>query len=241
MDVSIVITTYNYAKFISNCISSCLGQTGHNLDFEVVVIDDGSSDGTQKIIKKFSDTRLSSRRIENSGIERASNLGFSIAQGRYVVRVDADDTLQPDYLKIMGDYLDTSNAFIYPNYNVIDAFGELIAEIKLPEFNKTEIFRRGDFLASGTLYRADIVKRFNGYITEPVNGGLENYEFVLRVISSGGRGQHIPFTLFNYRRHQSNISNIKREQIIANGQRMFSQLNYGMFSTNEHHPYGLKI
>jgi len=241
MDVSIVITTYNYAAYLEECIASCLSQLNTNLEFEVIVIDDGSTDQTAEIMKGLMNSKLRNFRIENVGIEKASSYGFKKARGRYIVRVDADDKLYPNYLSVLQTYLQDDIEFYYPDYSVIDSSGNVTEEVALPVFEKEEILQRGDFLATGTLYSADALNRFNGYSTLIKNCGLENYELILRFIKSGVNGLHIPCKLFCYRRHSSNISTIKKDKIIQYGQNLFLQMNLGKYTTNKFHPYKLKV
>ena len=101
IDISIIITVYNYGLYIEECINSCLLQCETSLRYEVIVVDDGSTDETSLILGKLTNKLLRKFRIENSGIESASNFGFSKARGKYIVRVDADDKLLPNYLHCM--------------------------------------------------------------------------------------------------------------------------------------------
>ena len=241
VDISIVITSYNYAAYIEECIESCLSQDKSNLEYEVIVIDDGSTDQTPQILDKLNYPSLRKFRIENSGIEEASNYGFRKATGKYIVRVDADDLLLSNYLHDIQPYLNDEIGFFYPDYTVIDADGEVIEEILLPEFQAEEVFQRGDFLATGTLYSAKIINEIGGYSINIKNSGLENYEFILRIIKVGVKGKHIPCCLFSYRRHSLNISVKNKEQIIRNGKQLFLKMGLGSFSTNENHPYKLKV
>jgi glycosyltransferase involved in cell wall biosynthesis len=237
MDVSIIITAYNYASYIEECINSCLLQNGSSLQYEVIIVDDGSTDETPIIIKKINNKILRKFRIENSGIEIASNFGFAKAQGKYIVRVDADDKLLPNYLHNMQKKLDTAYDFYYSDYEVINNEGKVVNEIKLPEFNVREIRTRGDFLATGTLYSAEVLETFCYYSEVIKNSGLENYELILQMLEAGTLGKHIPQSLFCYRRHALNISVSKNDQIIRNGSALFQRFGLGIYGTNEYHPY----
>lgn len=241
MDVSIVITTYNYSDFIESCINSCLKQLNTRLSYEIIVVDDGSTDNTSEILKLYSFDSVRVFRIDNSGIEKASNFGFSKAIGDYVVRVDADDLLLPNYLSSIEGLLSEEYGFFYPNYQVIDENDIVLKNVRLPDFDPKEILSRGDFLATGTLVRADVFNQFGPYKCEIVNSGLENYEFIIQLLCNGVRGLHVSEELFSYRRHSKNISEIKRDAIIQNGQLLFEKNNLGPFVTNEFHPYDLKV
>lgn len=241
MDISILITAYNYGNYIEECIDSCLNQDKSGLAHEVIVVDDGSTDNTPEILNGCINRSLRKYRIKNSGIEKASNYGFKKAKGKYIVRVDADDRLCQNYLSIMQSQLTYFAGFYYPDYAVINADGKIVESISLPDFRVEEIRQRGDFLATGTLYDAGILKKYGGYSTVIKNSGLENYELVLRLIELGMVGKHVSHQLFGYRRHGLNISDEKRHEIIRNGQALFEDMKLGSYTTNEYHPYKLKV
>ena len=113
--------------------------------------------------------------------------------------------------------------------------------MKLPSFRKKEIFSRGDFLATGTIFKSSIIKKNNGYNTVTINSGIENYELILDLISQGVVGKQINQDLFFYRQHKDNISLKNRKKIIENGQKLFKKNRYGVFKTNKYHPFGLKV
>jgi glycosyltransferase involved in cell wall biosynthesis len=241
MDVSIIITTYNYANYLEECVWSCLHQKNSSLDFEVIVIDDGSTDHTPDLLSRLDHSRLKKYRIENSGIEKASNTGFQKSSGRYAVRVDADDKLHENYLSVMEEHLTDKFGFYYSDYVVIDGDGTEKEEVKLPPFDADEIRQRGDFLATGTLYRLSLIRSLGGYSEKIRNSGLENYELILKLIREGVQGKHLSEPLFSYKRHSLNISELKRDQIIENGKRLFEQMGTGRFTTNQYHPYNLEL
>lgn len=241
VDISIIITTYNYKEYILDSINSCLEQIGTGLDWEVIVVDDGSTDGTNELLKRCSNPRLKMHRIQNSGIERASNYGFERALGRYFVRVDADDSLESCFLEQVEKHLNDDVAFYYGNYIVVDEFGNEVSRQMLPKFSKDEVLRRGDFLATGTVYRKSIIEKLGYYDVTFKNSGLENYELVLKILLSGERGKRINKPIFKYRRHSKNLSSLRRAQIIENGHLLCKKLGIGKFQTNRYHPYGLVI
>jgi glycosyltransferase involved in cell wall biosynthesis len=241
IDISIVITSYNYGHFIKECIDSCLRQESSGLNYEVIVIDDGSTDQTPSVLTAINDVRLRKFRIENGGIEKASNFGFENAYGEYVVRVDADDKLYPSFLSSICPYLEMGYGFIYSNYAVINAVGEILDGIQLPSFEASEICQRGDFLATGTVYLKNNIMQLGGYNTEKINSGLENYQLILELLNLGHIGFHVPLQLFGYRRHGSNLSETKKKQIISNGKALFTRMGIGTYRTNEFHPYNLVV
>ena len=109
--VSIIIAAYNVDKYIEECISSVLNQTYSNI--EVIVVDDCSSDNTNSICESFrmKDPRVSIIYNEvNLGVSRARNKALEHATGRYVVFVDGDDSLSPEYVAYMMDLIKKSKS-----------------------------------------------------------------------------------------------------------------------------------
>lgn len=96
--ISVVVTVYNDIRYIENCLKSILNQNG--CDIEVLVVDDGSTDGGEKFINRFVDIdkRVSLIKQENKGLSSARNTGMCYAKGEYITFVDGDDELLPGAL-----------------------------------------------------------------------------------------------------------------------------------------------
>ncbi len=181
-------------------------------------------------------------RIQNSGLEVACNTGIRASQFDRVIRVDSDDIVAPNLLRVMDEAISrqpTSDFYYCQQYVEYYSDSEKF-EKSVPVFDKEEIFSRGDFFATATVYKKSDLAEV-GYFPESVkNCGLENYSVVLDLISRGKRGLAVPGTFFNYRRHHANMSIVKRNAIIEYGQRLLKR--HGReFRTNEFHPYNLKL
>lgn len=95
---SIILPTYNRAQLIARAIKSVINQTCK--DFELIVIDDGSTDDTEKVVKSFSSLNIWYERLSrNKGVNAARNKGLDLSKGEYIVFLDSDDELLPDALK----------------------------------------------------------------------------------------------------------------------------------------------
>lgn len=241
MDLSIIITSYNCERFLRDCIDSCLNQFSHSLNYEVIVVDDGSTDNTSEILKKYTSKQFKSFKINNSGVEKAANFGLQKAKGRYFVRVDADDMLSSNYLKELELYIVKDVDVIYSDYNDIDETGKVTREVSLPDYDSKEILKRGDFLATGTILRASLFNHKNVYNPEIKNSGLESYELILKLIQKNFSFCHVPLRLFSYRRHSQNLSSKNIDKIIKHGKALFLKNSWGEYNTNEFHPYELKL
>lgn len=123
---SIVIPTYNRARFIGKTIDSLLKQTFE--DFEIIVVDDGSTDNTKEIVSEFTDPRVKYHWKENAERGAARNYGAKIAQGKYLNFFDSDDIAYLNHLqeafKLIDDY---KNLVVFAlGYDISNEMGELI-------------------------------------------------------------------------------------------------------------------
>ncbi len=97
--VTIIIPAYNAELWIARCITSCLNQDYDN--FEVIVIDDGSTDNTKEKIMEFSDSRLKIYHINNIGVSKARKLGVEKSSGDYIYFVDSDDYIEKNTISLL--------------------------------------------------------------------------------------------------------------------------------------------
>ena len=131
------------------------------------------------------------------GIRKIIKYWIKKSNGKYVCRVDSDDLLEKTFIDTMIKKFEKKYSFCYSNYKVINSQGKIISKKTLPQFDKKEILTRGDFLATGTVYKRNILKKQNFYNTKYKNCGLENYELILKLISQKNEGVRINrFSLF---------------------------------------------
>ncbi len=127
--VSFVVPSYNYAHFLPDCLTSILRQDG--ADFEVIVVDDGSTDDTAQVLRAFSDPRIRViRHPTNLGHARAVNDGLGEARGTFIARIDPDDRYRPCFLSAA---LEKFRAFpdvglVYGDAALINERGEVTVE-----------------------------------------------------------------------------------------------------------------
>lgn len=104
--ISVLMSVYNGEPYLSKAVESILSQTFS--DFEFVIINDGSADGSSAILRKYykQDSRIRLVEQQNQGLTRSLNFGLRLARGKYIARMDADDFSMPKRLEIQVDYLD---------------------------------------------------------------------------------------------------------------------------------------
>jgi glycosyltransferase involved in cell wall biosynthesis len=155
--VSVIIPTYNSAAFLRETVESVLGQTYS--DFEIIVVDDGSTDETERVMRSFG-ARVSYVKQENKGVSAARNHGIKLARARYVAFLDSDDLWVPQKLAEQIPLLDEDPeiGLVYSDWAVVSERG--VAE---PSFHSSrpaasghvfnELVETGFILTSGTVVR----------------------------------------------------------------------------------------
>lgn len=110
--VSVIIPVYNVEKYLEKCLDSVLSQTFKNL--EIILVDDGSTDGSSKIIDTYSlkDSRIKVIHKENGGVSSARNKGLEVATGEYVCFIDSDDIIEENFIEELFNELISSNSDI---------------------------------------------------------------------------------------------------------------------------------
>jgi glycosyltransferase involved in cell wall biosynthesis len=118
--ISVILPSYNHAHYIGEAIDSVLQQSHSN--FELIVVDDGSTDNSLEVIKSYSDERISIIEQSNSGAHNAINRGLNIAHGEYLTILNSDDRYYPDRFEKMLQSLQYSEGdFCFSNLDMIDA------------------------------------------------------------------------------------------------------------------------
>ncbi|MEW5694050.1 MAG: glycosyltransferase family 2 protein [Candidatus Hydrogenedentota bacterium] len=140
--ISVVVPTYNYAKFLPQCIQSVINQTFK--DWELIIVDDGSTDNTEeivkKIIKKNKKYRIYYYKINGpSGTSVPLNYGIRKARGKYIAWLSADDYFEPEKLKIQYEFMSKNTEYdmCHTWANIVDDNGKIIQVYK-PEINKNQ-------------------------------------------------------------------------------------------------------
>lgn len=178
-----LMPTYNAEAYIRQAIDSILKQTYQK--FELLIIDDGSTDATPAIIKSFTDPRIRYIHKENGGISSALNLGLKLAKYDWIFRMDADDISLPTRFEEQISSCD----FQFTEINVCDysAFRDnrIIYDVIVPANKEdllTTLFRYLKILHATFLYNREFILSYGGYNESVKN--LEDYELICRVFEA---------------------------------------------------------
>ena len=181
--VSVIIPTYNRRDVIMKTVESVLSQTEQ--DLEVIVVDDGSVDDTQSIIKNLNDNRVSYFYKTNGGPSSARNLGLSKANGKYLAFLDSDDFWPDNYLEVMTGYLESNNEFgaAYGPITVVYPDGKEVISYKRPDGKSgwitLDLFKKGFIWPSAAVFRSLVWNDF--YFDESLNRTSEDSDAFLRL------------------------------------------------------------
>ena len=118
--ISIIIPLYNFANYIEKCLNSLVNQTNH--DFEVIIIDDGSTDNSKLVVEKFIDkNNLKNFKLitqNNGGVSKARNTGIKVAETEWIAFVDSDDYVSPNFISELKSKIKDAD-FIIGNFNLV--------------------------------------------------------------------------------------------------------------------------
>ncbi len=193
--VSVIIPCYNGGELLAETIASVHLQTFR--DFEVIVVDDGSDDPvTIKLLDKLADSDFILLRTANCGVAAARNTAITAAQGRYILPLDADDLLVPEFLEKMVHILEQQ-----PEIGIVGTDARLFGmsdKIKrLPVFSVKRLLSENLLFAS-SLFRKTDWQAVGGYSTA-MRYGWEDWEFWIAMTKKGVTVAKIPEPLLMYR------------------------------------------
>lgn len=214
--VSIIMSVYNAEKFVSETIDSILCQSF--TDFEFLIVDDGSTDKTFKVISSFSDPRLKVRRNKiNLGYIRNLNLLISLAKGEYIARQDADDISLPRRLEKQVRLLDKKSEIGVCGTNAV-FFGEKRRKTSIPTNDadiKAYMIFRNPFIHSSVMIRGCILKEDKNLIYDSDYYPSEDYDLWFK-ISLEYKLVNLPNALLRIRWHDNNVSLLNEKIQINN-------------------------
>lgn len=212
--VTVYVTSHNYGRFICQAIDSVLAQT--MTDFELIIIDDGSTDNSRDIIETYTDPRVISIYQENKGLNVTNNVAIRAARGEYIIRLDADDYLDENALSVMSGVLNrnTNVGMVFPNYYNVDANGGLLEMVRRHDFEEVTLH---DQPAHGacTMIRRSCLIDLGGY--DESFRCQDGYELWVRFIERFDvRNVNLP--LFYYRQHGTSLTKDEQRLLATRGE-----------------------
>ena len=213
--VTVVTAVYNGEDYIEETILSVLS-AAKNVEFEYILVNDGSTDSTLNILKKFED-RIKIIDKSNSGESESVTIAFGEARGEFLIVVSADDPLLSEKLfeKSFDDFEnDPQLVAIYPDWNMIGPEGEVLKTIKVPDYSDELLIGRCITLPGpGVIFRKSAALEIGGRRKKWTYVG--DYDFWLR-LSRIGELRHRPEVLAQWRYHPGSTSVNKRGPKMAN-------------------------
>lgn len=190
-DVSVIVTNYNYEKYISRAVRSCLNQS--HVNHEVIVVDDCSTDNSVETLKPFREHIKIISTDTNGGVAVAANTGVRHSRGQFFIRVDADDYVNKDMCYMMKTYLEANH----------DAFCVSCDYLMVDDFENTleRRYAEKENISCGIMYRKDPFVQTGGY-----NGKMRHREEeeLRKRLGQEYKIHHLRIPFYRYRMHNAN-------------------------------------
>ena len=198
-DISVIIPVYNHDKFIGRSLRSILDQSLDKSRYEVIVINDSSTDNSKEIISKYSNKITLIENPKNKGLPFSLNVGIKKARGKYMVRLDSDDYVNKKYLEILYEFLNWNSEFdaVSCDYLIVD--------------NEEKVLKResgeSEPIGCGIMFKTNHL----------IEIGLYNEKFLLHEEKELRKRfekkysiNRVSLPLYRYRKHASNMTNNKK-------------------------------
>jgi len=220
--VSIILPVYNAERYIAFSIESVINQTYRNL--EILIVDDASNDRSIELVQGFKDSRIKIVKNEqNSGISASLNKGLSLAIGKYIARMDADDICLPNRIETQVKFLlaNPDVAVIDSVMQLMDTDNKLMSRVNSTKISEKAIRRTLPFDNclghSSVMLPREIYTRYR--YRKVVH---EDYDLWLRILNDGNRICKINEPLLHYRVHDASyMSQIPKRRIAMADTKMF--------------------
>lgn len=199
-DISVVVTNYNYGQYIRRCLRSLLNQDLERSRYEIIVVDDRSKDDSLQAIEAFAeagDIRVVVNK-KHLGVGGSSRAGVDHSRGKYFVRVDADDYVQPPFLSMLYNFLR-----FCPNYAGVSC--DYFLTDNDERILSVESFKENG-LACGLMLRTSYLERVGSYNRKKKI--FEDHDLFHRIDRT--RIFHLPVPLYNYVKHGKSLTDRAR-------------------------------
>jgi glycosyltransferase involved in cell wall biosynthesis len=199
VQVSVIVPSYNAELYIGRCIRSLLKQSLSQEDFEIIVINDSSKDNTKNALLPFVGDIVLIENKRNLGLPSSLNKGIKKARGQFIVRVDSDDYVHVDFLKILSLHLQLNHSIdaIASDYLLVNNDQDVIKEMNCLK----------DPIGCGIMFRLKHLIELGLYNTKFLRREDEELMNRFKIKYNISR---VAIPLYRYRRHENNITNDKK-------------------------------
>lgn len=223
--VSVILPVYNGEKYLREAVDSILNQTFK--EFELLILNDGSTDSTEEIIKSYSDERIRYFNLEHRGLPSTLNFGLLKAKYDYVARMDADDICHPKRFEKQMDFLVNNPSVDILGTNILRIYeGKKLKEkIRLPEKNtfiKNQLSSKCCIAHPTIMFKKELILSVGGY---NLNEKVEDWELYLRLIKNA-TFHNLQECLLTLRVHGNNLSNISKNISFKNAEEDLAKKYY---------------
>ena len=200
--ISIIMPTYNRAALLRRAIGSVIQQTYNN--WQLLVIDDGSTDGTAAVQDGLDDERIIWISRPHEGVCRTRNAGVTLAEGRYIAFLDCDNVWSSEFLSELHDCLSRAGDEVVAAYADLNLYlDDKLVEVMQPEFNEAVVFHKPQIDLNALLIKKEMLDK-SGYFDVSMSKWVD-YELMLRLMKHG-RFKHHPKILGDYFRLADGIT-----------------------------------
>lgn len=213
-DISIIVPIYNAEKYLNKCIDSIINQSKKEL--EIILINDGSTDNSETIIKKYNDKRIKYFKNKNQGIGKTRNFGIEKATGKYIMFLDSDDFLELNACEKMFEKAekDKLDIVICDYYRYFDNGKK--EEIKLPNFKNSSLKDNPNIICEhlspwAKIYKTDLLKNNNIKFVE--NLKYEDAPFVIEALDCAKKIGKVNLPLNYYVIHEKSETTVRDERV----------------------------
>jgi len=214
IEISIYMPCHNYAQYIESAIESVLRQTFDS--WELIIIDDNSLDNSSEVMSLYKgDKRIRLFHLDGVGLPAVCNFAIKNSNGRYVIRLDADDIFDENALIVLHNWLlrHPSHAMVFSDYYFIDDSGEVFSHER-----REKVYERNNSLdmpSNGAccLLRKDVYEEIGGYREDL--GAQDGFDLWNKLLLGKHKTGNVNLPLFYYRRHSSNLTNSNQKILNA--------------------------
>lgn len=205
--VSVIIPCYNVERYVGECLDSVIQQTYK--DLEIICVDDGSSDGTVRVLRSY-ESRYNNIKVictENKGAPAARNLGLQLSKGSFIQFMDADDVMHPEKIaKQIAAFDPAVDVVVSDRIQKDEKLEQELARFTFEdiEANPLSVAIRKIIITSNPLYRKEVVAKLGGYTLHMA--GAQDWEFHLRLVLEGFTIRYLPGFYFISRKVGNSVS-----------------------------------